>query len=196
MRGTHVKRDGVQGGAREARGGARFLQLARWCPARVVQGVLYAKRTARGRSRGSFWQQNAFRSSFLESIGTRDYSETRSAASLTLGDDGQGPRAVPPGPVFGTSAGGIAVSRLPAHRLVLVVTLELGFPIDRLGCLVISSCSPCQSVAVSRTKALHCPLSSSGKPSLSSYTRGGRGAVHRGNVTCLYLRAAPSEIDA
>ena len=69
MRGAHVKRNGVRGGAREARGGARFLQLARWRPVRVVQGVLYAKRTARGRFRGSFWQQNAFRSSFLEPIG-------------------------------------------------------------------------------------------------------------------------------
>ena len=141
-------------------------------------------------------QKSLLRNSFRCQGRLRDYSETRSAASLTLGDDGQGPRAVPPGPVFGTSAGGIAVSRLPAHRLVLVVTLELGFPIDRLGCLVISSCSLHQSVAISRTKALHCPLSSPGKPSPSSYTRGGRGAAHRGNVTCLYLRAAPSEIDA
>ena len=145
---------------------------------------------------GSFVRKSLLRNSFRCQGRLRDYSETRSAASLTLGDDGQGPRAVPPGPVFGTSAGGIAVSRLPAHRLVLVVTLELGFPIDRLGCLVISPCSLHQSVAVSRTKGLHCPLSSPGKPSPSSYTRGGRGAAHRGNVTYLYLRAAPSEIDA
>ena len=37
------------------------------------------------------------------------YSETRSATSLALGDDGRVPLAVPPGPVFDADAGGIAV---------------------------------------------------------------------------------------
>ena len=102
----------------------------------------------------------------------------------------------PSRPCFRRRCGRDCGSRLPAHRLVLAVTLEPGFPINRLGCLVLPPCSLHQSVAVLRTKVLQCLSSCSEKLSSSSYTGNGRGAVHRGNVTCLYLRAAPSEIDA
>ena len=98
--------------------------------------------------------------------------------------------------VFDAGVGGIAVSGLLVYRLASMVTLKLRCLSGRLGCLVLPPCSLHQSVAVSRTKALHCLLSSSGKPPPSSYTGDGRGAAHRGNLTCLYLRAAPSEIDA
>ena len=98
--------------------------------------------------------------------------------------------------VFDAGVGGIAVSGLLVYRLAAMVTLKLRPLGGRLGCLVLPPCSLHQSVAVLRTKVLQCLSSCSEKLSSSSYTGNGRGAVHRGDVTCLYLRAAPSEIDA
>lgn len=151
--------------------------------------------TSHGVPYGSLAQKSLLRNSICCQRGRQDYSETRFAASANSGETMNGPLTAPPGPVFVTGAGsgfGTTCTSLPR----LVAAIGPRFPIDRLGCLVIPPCSLRQSVTILRTKALQCLSTSPGKLSRSFYTGVGRGAAHRGDVTYLCLRAAPSEVDA